>query len=148
MILPPGLLENYFEPKNIYYFASDQISSNEPHYFIFVSKENGEQAILVCCTSQFEKRAKFIQSRKLPLSTLIWIKPTPENGLKKDSYIDCNKLFNFSIEDLKNKHKDGKLKHAGILSDNHYEQILIGLNDSPLIVESDKEKLPEPESKK
>jgi hypothetical protein len=46
--------------KKVYKFVNHKLSSMEPHFHIVLSVEN-EILILAVCTSQFEKRKKFIE---------------------------------------------------------------------------------------
>lgn len=141
MKLPTHLFIDGILPKKIYYFVSDKISSDAPHYFICLSKADGGMVLLSCCTTQFEKRKKFIEDRDFPHTTLVWIKPDEKNELKEDTYVDCNSCFSYTIEELGSLYESEKLHYKGELSDSHFEQILIGLRDSPLIDEVTKEAL-------
>lgn len=146
MNLPSELFNSYIQPKSIYYFSTDKLNTPESHYFICITKNSVEMIILVCCTSQFKKRANFIESRNLPQTTLVWIEPDSKNGLKMDSYVDCNGIFDFSTNELKSKFDNETLKYIGEISDDVYQQILIGLHDSTLITEAQKEYFPNKDS--
>jgi hypothetical protein len=123
------------EPGKIYYFKSNQLTSTElPHYFIVIATPTNGLIIFTCCTSQFEKRKRFIELNKIPFSTLVWIKPDEENGLKKDSYVDCNNCFRYSKEELIEMYDNLKIKFVGYLSDYKLEEIKKGIIDSPLVV--------------
>ncbi|MBE9467169.1 MAG: hypothetical protein IMY72_02465 [Bacteroidetes bacterium] len=55
----------------IYYFKSNKLSATKnPHYFIVIANPSDELVIFTCCTSQFEKRARFIELNNIPLTTL------------------------------------------------------------------------------
>lgn len=142
MILPSELFLSNITEKKIYLFTSDQISSDISHYFICVVKSQDGSLILVCCTSQFQKRKTYIEKVGLPASTLVWISPNTENGLEKDTYVDCNSIITHSIEDFKQKYEDGKLTYKGAVSDASFDQIITGLKDSPIIENSIKKLLP------
>ncbi len=129
--------------KKIYNFSSSQIKSIDNHYFIVVNIFDNSSVHLVCCTSQYEKRKKFNESRDLPGSTLVWISPDSGNKLNKDTYIDCNTLpVKYSIEDFRTMCLAELISYEGIISEYHYEQAIIGLRDSPMITESYKLTLP------
>lgn len=68
MKLPTELFLSNISSKMVYYFKSDKLNSTIPHYFVCLVVDNNEMVLLSCCTSQFEKRKKFIESRKLPHS--------------------------------------------------------------------------------
>lgn len=95
--------------------------------------------ILVCCTSQFEKRKKFIELRGFPFETLVWLKPNSENGLKIDSYVDCNSYFDYTIDEFARLYDSDILTFEGEISEADMEQIKIGIEESPLVEESIKE---------
>jgi hypothetical protein len=142
MKLDAQLFSESIQPKKVYYFESSKLGTNIPHYFICLSRSSDEMLVLVCCTTQFEKRSRYIESRGLPLSTLVWIKPDSENGLRQDSYVDCNGYFDYSIEELKQLYEDDMLDYKGEISDSHFEQILIGIKASPVVEEFIKDLLP------
>lgn len=123
------------EPGKIYYFKSDQLTSTDlPHYFIVVATPTNDLIIFTCCTSQFEKRKRFLELTQIPFSTLVWIKPNENNGLKKDSYVDCNNCFRYSFEELIEMYNNCKVEFVGCLSDSKLEEIKQGIIESPLIV--------------
>jgi hypothetical protein len=142
MKLPFSLFLSNIKPRQIYYFVSDKlVGTIDPHYFICLAVDN-ELILLSCCTSQFEKRKKFIENRELPFSTLVWLKPTPDNGFKKDTYVDCNGYFDYSASEIERLYDEDKISYIGELSESDFYQILIGLRESPLIEEAVKKKLP------
>ena len=97
--------------------------------------------VLVCCTSDKEdKRRKRIEKLNLH-STLVWIKPDTENGLTKDTYVDCNTYFEYTIEEFTTLYENNLLEYKGIISETHYGQIILGLLDSPTIAIETKELL-------
>lgn len=56
-----------------------------------------------------------------------------------DSYVDCNSYFDYSLEEFKRLYESNELEYKGKLSESHFEQILIGIKDSPLIEEAIKD---------
>jgi hypothetical protein len=144
MTVTPELFANSISIGKVYYFSSNKLNTSEPHYFVCVANPENKESLLffVCCTSQYEKRKSYIEKTGLPYETLVWINPTTNNGLKKDTYIDCNKVFEYLKEDLKEMYSDSKITHSGSLSDSHLSQILIGLNKSPRIEKYIKDILP------
>mgnify|MGYP005866697429 CR=1 FL=1 len=72
---------------------------------------------------------------------LIWIKPDNTNGLTKDTFVDCNSFFEYSIDDFKTMYENNLLEYRGDISDTHYEQIINGLLESPTIPTEIKELL-------
>ncbi len=124
----------------IYYFKSDKlVNTTQPHYFIVIATPSDDLFILTCCTSQFEKRARFIKINSIPMSTLVWIKPTEENGLKKDTYVDCNSYLQFSKSELIKMYETNQIEFVGYIIDSKLEEIRQGIKDSPLIITEMKE---------
>lgn len=142
MKIPTPLFLSNISQKKVYYFKSDKLNTHIPHYFVCLTVGSDGIVLLTCCTSQFEKRKKFIETRGLPLSTLVWIKPNEENGFKINSYVDCNSYFDYTLEELGQLYETNELEYKGEISDADFNQILIGLKESPLIEESVKDKLP------
>jgi len=140
MKLPSDLFKTSISPRKVFYFRSEQLNTSIPHYFICVAKSENDMLILVCCTSQFEKRRQFIESRGFPHSTLVWVPPTSENGLSVDSYVDCNSYFDYTVDEFIGLYESGILELKGEISEDHMAQILIGISDSPLIEDNIKEK--------
>jgi hypothetical protein len=141
MKLPLPLFQQGIQAGKIYYFSSAEISPI-PHFFICIARSENEVVFLVCCTSQFEKRRKFIEMRNLPYSTLVWVKPNEDNSLEKDTFVDCNSApLEYSIENLSHRYDSGNLEFKGEVTASVLEQIKIGLLDSPLIEENLKEAL-------
>lgn len=141
MKLPIELFLGRISPGQVYYFISDKLNSDVPHFFVCCTIIDGV-VFLVCCTSQFEKRKSYIEKRNLPNSTLVWLKPNDENGFKVDTYVDCNTHYNYTLQKLAQLYGDDELEYKGQLSESDFHQILIGLNESPIIEENIKEKLP------
>lgn len=134
MLFPLETFVQSIQEGGIYYFKCEELSSIEPHYFVVVKKYNDSMLLMLCATSQFERRRKYIENRGLPYSTLVWARPTAQNELKKDSYFDCNtSYFEFNVSYLANKYQSGELEVKGIMEEDVLEQIENGLKDSPLV---------------
>lgn len=131
--------------RKVYYFSSDKINVDNPHYFICIKKTEQDILILTCCTSQFETIKRFVETRSLPYETLVWIKPNEEdddNPFIVDTYVNCNKVFEHTIEEFRNKYNSDLISFSGEISMNYYSQIVNGLNLSPLIEGEIKDCLP------
>jgi len=127
MDLPPSVTTAIFERKGLYYFKSDKLQSQEPHYFIIIEFE-GKVVHLVVCASDFEKCKFRIEKRNQDPCTLVRVKATADNDLKDNSYVDCNKVFsNYTLEILEEKLSTGILTFKGIISDEDYLQLLTGI---------------------
>lgn len=94
---------------------------------------------MVCCTSdKNDKRKRRIEILGLH-STLVWIKPDDNNGFTKDTFVDCNSVFEYSVRDFKTMYEQELLEYKGEVADSHYEQVINGLLESPNITDDIKE---------
>lgn len=139
MKLPTELFLSTIKSRQVYFFSNEQIKTPIPHYFICICIISEGNIFFVCCTSQFEKRKNFIEKRNLPSTTLVWLKPDTKNGLKKDSYVDCNSYYPIPRSKIRNLYENDNIEYSGEISEDHYIQILKGLIASPLIEENLKE---------
>lgn len=139
------LFANGIEEKGIYLFSSVYLNTNIPHYFICIVRTDGDLLYLTCCTSKFETVSKFIETRHLPYETLVFIKPNEKDKnypFVKDTYVNCNNVFLYTVEELTALYKKGEISYEGKINEVHYEQLLIGINESPLVDEEIKEFIP------
>lgn len=89
---------------------------------------------MACCTSQFETVRRFVESRRLPDSTLVRVKSTKENGFTKETYVNCNnEPFEYTRDEFLEKFRNQTIKYKGELSETDFEQLIIGFTESPLI---------------
>jgi hypothetical protein len=147
MKVPFELFLQAVQEKKVYYFTSAKIDSNVPHYFICIKRTDDCVLIFACCTSQFESRKKFIESRELPFETLVYIRPGEDgNPFTKATYVDCNNCHIYTFEEFKRMYNSAAVRYSGEISQIYYEQIIIGLHASPLIAEDIKEILPSKDS--
>ena len=102
-----------------------------------------------CCTSQFDTVRRFVETRSLPMESLVWISPdesSVDNPFSKDTYVNCNSCFTYTIEEFRTMYDAETVSYSGKVSDSHYEQILIGIHSSPLVDNETKEIIPTPET--
>lgn len=129
--------------RKIFYFACPELNTDIPHYFILVTSQPEHIIVLSCCTSQFETVRKLIEVRKLPYETLVYIKSSePDNPFTKDTYINCNEYFPFTIDEFYDMYTDEEITIIGDLPEVYFEQIILGFKNSPLIEEELKTYLP------
>lgn len=131
MEIPNSLKSILFEPKGLYYFKSEHLSSDEPHYFIIVELD-GLLFHMVVCTTRFENRVKYHKIAGFDPCTLVPLKPDKKNNeLKEKCFVDCNTVFSmYSKEALQEKIENGSLEFKGHVSDSEYYQILNGIINS------------------
>lgn len=86
---------------------------------------------------------RLLEKNNLPNETIVWVSPADEeNPFTKNTYVNCNEYFTYTIDEFKNLYESDKVKFTGEISEIHYEQILIGIQMSPLIDDETKELLP------
>lgn len=142
-------LENLFvstiTERRIFYFSSDHLNTDEPHFFICLKITSDKLIILVCCTSQVDTINRHIEQQNLNNQTIVWINPIPEtNPFNKDTYINCNWTCTYTLEEFKSMFADKKIKCDGEINEIEYEQILKGIHLSKLVENEIKEVLPIP----
>jgi len=97
---------------SVYYLEEESISSPEPHFFVLLNKNprTEEFLILVCASSQVEKRKEIIKKLGFPTETLVVVAPGEYKLFKKQTVIDCNRVFEKTAQSLIDKLKNGKLR--------------------------------------
>ena len=145
MLLSPELFLTSIEEQKVYYFSSNQINSDEPHYFVCIKTENGFISFS-CCTSQKGTIDRFLKyTPKVSESTIVWI-DKKDTLFKKETYINCNSdPIVYSEKELKEMYSNEEIEFKGELSDSHYNQILVGIHESPMVTDEFKETLTQPE---
>lgn len=139
MKLPTDLFLKGIAAKKVYHFSSKQLNTAVPHYFICITQTLEESIILVCTTTQFKKRANYIEKVGLPFSTLVRIKPNAENGLIQESYVDCNSYFMYEQEEFRRMYEQDNIDYKGIIDEAVFDELMRGLLDSPKVEENIKE---------
>ncbi|MBI3231897.1 MAG: hypothetical protein HYZ51_02335 [Candidatus Doudnabacteria bacterium] len=97
---------------SIYYFEEEKLSSSEPHYFVVLDKDprTEEFLILVCASSQVEKRRQIAIKLGFPKETLVLVSPSECPLFTKDTVIDCNRVFEKTSQSLIEKLEQENLK--------------------------------------
>jgi hypothetical protein len=97
---------------SIYYFEEETFSSSEPHYFVVLNeKPLGDKVlVLVCASSQIEKRKNAIKKLGLPLETLVEVSPLQCASFTKETIFDCNTVIEKPIQAVIEKLEQEKLR--------------------------------------
>lgn len=97
---------------SVFYFEEESLSSSEPHFFVVLNKNprTEEFLILVCASSQVEKRKEIGKKLGFPTETLVIISPSEYKLFKKQTVIDCNRAFEKTSQSLIEKLKNEKLR--------------------------------------
>src|ERR1035437_883190 len=130
--LPKEVFEKGVEIGNIYLLKKHKLkNTNQPHLFIVVGRKDDGVVLFSCCTTQFEKRRRYIELAGLPLSTLVYIKPDNKNNLDEKTYVDCNRVIPHTIDELHCLSEEENMSLIGTLNGGKLEEIKTGINDSP-----------------
>jgi hypothetical protein len=124
----------------VYYMAERGLSSAEPHYFVVLNRNplGSKILLLLVASSQVEKAQKRILRKSLPLESFVAIDEAEYDDFSKDSCIDCNKLFNKSVEELCEQWRKKEVRAHKDLPRELVEKLIAGVKASPLISEEDK----------
>lgn len=136
MFLPFETFIESVEERKIYFLKgnppNDLISN---HLHICLKKSDGKVLYMVCCTSQIDKVQKFIETRHLPLSTMVYLSPDNNNAFEKDTCINCNNVHTCSEKEFKNYYNNDNVSFIGKISEGQFVQILQGIMGSTMIVQ-------------
>lgn len=123
---------------SVYYFEEDQLSSAEPHYFVVLNKnpKSDELLILVCASSQVERRKEIARKLCFPPETLVIVSPSDFVVFSKETVIDCNRVFERTPQSLIDKLEQGKLRVCvEPMPDNIVRSLVKGLLSSTQVAE-------------
>lgn len=97
---------------SVYYFEEERLTSTEPHYFVVLNKNphKEEFLVLVVASSQVEKRKRIARNLGFPEETLVVITPQEYSTFRVETVIDCNSVFEKSIQSLVDKLNSNQLK--------------------------------------
>ena len=129
---------------SVYYFEEESLSSDEPHYFVILNKNprSEESLILVCASSQVDKRKEICRKLGFPPETLVVISPTEYPLFIKPTIIDCNRAFEKTAQSLIEKLKNKKLGVCiEMMPENIIKKLIDGVLISSQITEDVKEML-------
>ena len=97
---------------SVYYFEEERLSSPEPHYFIVVNKnpKTDQVLLLVCASSQVEKRKDAIKKLNFAEETLALVSPKECPCFNKNTAIDCNTIWEKTSQSVIEKLSNGELR--------------------------------------
>lgn len=146
MRLPDSLYLSLLKEGQIYFFSLDSSVGIGNHRHIFLKKSREDILFFSCCTSQEDTMNRLIQLQKLDPSTIVWIKPDACNGLKKDTFVNCNSIQRISKEEFIAACENNEITSMNCrISENHYKQIANGIRKSKLVSGEVQECFPEEE---
>lgn len=128
------LSDMYFDHANsrdIFYFKNSAISSDEPHYYVCITKTDGGVILLTICTSQEDTIKKYVRFNPLvDESTIVWI--------QKDS----DEQHPFTKEEFNLLKSQNKIKNKGALSEGKFQEMLDGIHSSNILTREQKSLIP------
>ncbi len=130
---------------SVYYFEEESLSSDEPHYFIVLNKNprTDEILILVCASSQVEKRRQIIKKLDFPEETLVAVSPSEYQLFTKETVVDCNRVFEKSAQSLIEKLEQNELKPCReSMSEEIIQRLIKGVSASNQVSGNVKKMLP------
>lgn len=108
----------------IYKFnAPELLSTDVPHHFIIIAIED-ETNYLAVCTTQLDAKIQYFKNNGIDLNTLAYLRPNSTNGLKRDTYVNCNDYHTVSRVNLKQKIESNQFEITGDLSLEEYQKIV------------------------
>lgn len=123
---------------SVYYFVEESISSKGPHFFVVLNRNprTEECLILVCASSQVEKRKNIAEKLGFPPETLVSISPVEYPLFTKLTIIDCNRAFEKTSQSLVDKLQSGKLRVCTeIMPENIIQALIRGILASSQVSE-------------
>ena len=133
-MLPPDFVITSTLKVGVVYkiIAPELISTDEAHFFVVVAINDSDNYMLLS-TTQLHSKIKYLSKRGYDLNTLALIQPNKENGLKKDSYFNCNDTYIITRDQLVEKVKENSLSISGNISLDEYEKLVYSINLSEVI---------------
>ena len=131
--IPPEIqIKATIRTGSVYYFVEETQTSNEPHYFIVINNDprNDNILLLVCSSSNIEGAKR---RRKNILNTIVLIKKKEYAGFSMDSVIDCNMVYDRSIENIILRLRSGDLKMKPEFPIHLVEKLRKAALNSPLV---------------
>lgn len=132
--IPPDVqIKASIKAGSVYYFVEEALKSKEPHYFIVINRNpiTDTVLLLVCASSQIQKVNR--RRRGCPPETLVQVSTSQYSGFTKTSIIDCNTVFERSMNQLVEKLKDGNLRIKVEMSISLVERLRDGVLKSHLV---------------
>lgn len=123
MIPPKIAIESTLKIGTIYKFkAPELINTDIPHYFIVIAIESSDN-FMVVCTTQLDNKIEQFKKMNYSMDTLAYIKPSQNNGLKSDTYVNCNEYHTVTKNQLIAKVQTDKFEISGDLSKEEFDSI-------------------------
>ena len=134
MKLPYPLFKQSIQEKKIYIFRKNSPFGIDGHLHICLKKPDGDILYFVCCTTKYKTIEKYLQRKNIDYSTIVHIAKDPFNCFDDDdTYINCNSVHVGNLKTFFKAYSNNIVDFVGEISDNHFCQILTGINKSPIV---------------
>lgn len=143
MKIPDVFFLQTIEEKQVFFFTEKSIIGIPNHRHICLTKIDGKCLIFACCTSQEQTLNKFLEFKKLPSSSVVYIPESDYSFLTKDTFINCNDVQIIDEKDFINDYNNGNIRRVGEIKFSHFAQIVKGVKESKLIPTETKKNIPD-----
>jgi len=145
-ISPEQKIKSTIRKGSVFYFIEDSFKTGVPHYFIVLNERPREDnTLLLVCVVTFDAkvydRIDYAINNNIPKETFVDMSPDQCSFLKNLSLVNCNKVFEKTLDVLMEKLGNGKLKICDYLEEDILKRIHCGVKISPLVDESFKKLL-------
>ncbi len=125
-------IKETIQPGSVYYYHKSSINSSKQHNFIVLNVDPSKDSVIVLVCSQSNiQNVKKIRNN-CPPQTLIEITPNQYSGFTKNSIIDCNSVFEGSIEKIADILAEGKLQTKPVIGLRLVKKLRDGVILSPI----------------
>lgn len=116
---------------SVYKFVEEALQSDKPHYFIVLNNPIIDKVVLlVYCSSKIKKIKRWRKNLK---GTLVEIKKDEYSDFTRDSIVDCNTIFEKTVENIIQKLEKNELKQNKEMDLSTVEKIKQAVIISPLV---------------
>ena len=135
MVFPESLVKDQIEEGKVYRFYDTVPEGSDaiPGHWHICFKVGGEIVYLLCCTTKEETIDNFIKVNRLDKKTKVHITPTEDNGLLKETFLNCNSVHYCDFEQLVKAVSAGSVTYSGEITEAEYQLIKIGLLSSAVV---------------
>ena len=133
---------------SVYYFEEEQLSSEEPHYFVVLNENPRTEdfLVLLVASSQVAKRIRIAKHLGFPPETIVVVTPTECPLFSKDTVNDCNSTIERTTESLIEKLESGTLRVCTeMLASEIVDNLIVGVLASSQVSANIQEMLGTPE---
>ena len=136
MDLPEKLLEKLIAESEIYFFNNGTKTGVPGHFHICVKRKD-KLILFTACTSQINTIITFLSNSSTDPNTIPCIHPNQSNGFRELTFVDCNRVFDCSIDAFIEDLQKGTIKKVvGELSLDEMELLVKGIKLSKTVADN------------